>query len=1184
MIPLIPTLALAFFSFVSSSFVLLRIIVPVLPPHPLSKRVRPSEFGLPDYRSLSAADKSHVWLALCDVVALAMFLWEAMMEYRGSSTGFATSTDVTSSIRIWLALTLRQTCLLIVSVLTLAHVRMGKPVSFGERHWMLWAPAVVLVVTSTAIAGVLAGTGLPSFFFGVTAYSATLAIGSTVAFGCLVGTLYIIRRNLTALTEDADSWPPAKEPEEKPRPSFATEDVDALRDGSSWITSRAGSDHDSISAFSFSTHHTHVQHPAVASNPSIPAKSSFWFNPATPHNGNAHDSIPPVPPLPSPYRARALGDDHPDPFRRCESPTAHEARVRNGSSSSWLTSTSGTRPTAVSAWSYPTSRPESPELDAALASTQDLNSHLLRSRPNTPAMSSAQVLGGYGYTPSTGDTEKGFSTLSSTATKDVDLSLPRIISWLAGIWIPFALSSPYLLSVTSSHPEANKAISILIVLSVTISSPLLALNIVMRHGVPVPTGLFEMYKEPPSIVNRAPSPATTLPVFSTEYKRSGSMTVVEGRRSTDVWLAKGEAVDGKSRVGRALGMLAPSPKLSVLPPEEPIDEEPLTPPLPIQDAESLPPTVPPTPQSSNSAELGHTTRTRTQSKASSSARISESDSIAFTTKIMVAQRHYSTMAMTMVLPPSPVKPDEDVPTTPSADGSVMATGVAVSTPSAHQGHLRTRSASSWGSPRFPVSPPPSSPLPPTPPSVRYARLMSHKKSYSSGFDFGAVGHDDINEIDALSAGLLPLLVPGLKVGSDMRISHGEAIPSPHVEPATTSRTTKRGRRSVVKPTYEFGAIEGDFSSPEVHSTPYNRNNVRGRKTSAHKRNHFSLPSLALGKNGVHSLAAWTQSTAGALESKAQEYTTPSDGVDARRATVCLPSVAEDAALTTPPNADNHRNSIAVLLAALELPAPTDMEMNMNMLNLDGPLPSANSEVTLFDFEGIAPLAESTPPDYRRHSAASRASQRSKNARRSSIMYIKSDENAAPVRAAASSAANGRSDKSTEPQAQSRLREWSTRAVRPLVPKSSRFFQPTGTANPASASSSAVPPIPSTSPSTTHAAGLRPLSLLQDRSLNSQSTPVGTRGLSIKKKKQGAGENGGENAGRETGKARDSRRLDAENAPVAMPLAVKEKKHKRLRSLKLARSDTTRERAALRANEVLPDVVVRPPSEAYKMGW
>ena len=44
MIPLIPVLVLSFLSFASSAFVILRIIIPILPPHPLSRRVSPVRF------------------------------------------------------------------------------------------------------------------------------------------------------------------------------------------------------------------------------------------------------------------------------------------------------------------------------------------------------------------------------------------------------------------------------------------------------------------------------------------------------------------------------------------------------------------------------------------------------------------------------------------------------------------------------------------------------------------------------------------------------------------------------------------------------------------------------------------------------------------------------------------------------------------------------------------------------------------------------------------------------------------------------------------------------------------------------------------------------------------------------------------------------------------------------------
>ena len=47
MFPLVPALILAFVSFISSAFVILRILIPILPPHPLSRRVRPvSSFAM----------------------------------------------------------------------------------------------------------------------------------------------------------------------------------------------------------------------------------------------------------------------------------------------------------------------------------------------------------------------------------------------------------------------------------------------------------------------------------------------------------------------------------------------------------------------------------------------------------------------------------------------------------------------------------------------------------------------------------------------------------------------------------------------------------------------------------------------------------------------------------------------------------------------------------------------------------------------------------------------------------------------------------------------------------------------------------------------------------------------------------------------------------------------------------
>lgn len=416
-----------------------------------------SEFGLPNFRSLSPADKSHIWLASCDILALAIFIWEVINEYLGGPAGYAVVDSPASSVRLWIATTLRQSCLLIVAALTLLHVRMAHPVSFGAKHWMLWAPTLLLALTSTALAGVLAGAGVQSFYWGLLGYSTSVAVLSSIAFICLIATLVIIKPNLASLNDIREPWPSA-DLSEKPRPSFATEDIDVLKDGSSWITSRASSRHDSISAFSFSTHHTHSRmpsnassrlnlHPAVASHPSIPTKSSFWFNPATSFNGGRESPVPPVPPLPAPYRPSTPTfnvHDDPDPFRRSD------PRPRMGSQSSWLTEPSVYQPT-LSAWSFPGSRPGTPNLyPGAYPSTPDLpNTELLHadrlqsstavgSRPHASAMSSADVLGGYGYSPEAAKAENGPTAMAAVPTGELDISVYRAAGWLVTIWVPFA--------------------------------------------------------------------------------------------------------------------------------------------------------------------------------------------------------------------------------------------------------------------------------------------------------------------------------------------------------------------------------------------------------------------------------------------------------------------------------------------------------------------------------------------------------------------------------------------------------------------------------------------------------------------------------------------------------------------------------------------------------------------------
>lgn len=215
-----------------------------------------------------------------------------------------------------------------------------------------------------------------------------------------------------------------------------------------------------------------------------------------------------------------------------------------------------------------------------------------------------------------------------------------------------------------------------------------------------------------------------------------------------------------------------------------------------------------------------------------------------------------------------------------------------------------------------------------------------------------------------------------------------------------------------------------------------------------------------------------------------------------------------------------------------------------------PPPSANSEVTLFDFnpeDGSGPQAESTPHEsqrtHNRYSAQQDAPpvpRLPKSSRRSSIVYIKSDENTAPAPAPAPTATTSTT---TQPTA-SPFSQFTSR-VRPLIPK---------------VRSSKVQAKSSPSSENSPGGGLRPLSLLQNRDTNQGSSKADVRPLTPGKKKK------------------------SKAAVVADENNPQGTKSKTLKPLKLVRSETTKERAALRAQEVLPDVVVRPPSQYSAHGY
>jgi len=288
---------------------------------------------------------------------------------------------------------------------------------------------------------------------------------------------------------------------------------------------------------------------------------------------------------------------------------------------------------------------------------------------------------------------------------------------------------------------------------------------------------------------------------------TASITVVEGSRSGDVWIAQGDAVDGKGKLGRAIEVLNPCPKLSVIPPQECTDE-PVAPPLSMCNEFPL---------SKSKPKNAENDRRKTESNASS--HLSGDECLAITSKIMIAQRHYSTLAQTVI-----------VPSTPPEKGEVMATGA---TTKRISGHLRSRSTASVNGPSTPTptasfkispTPPPPFPLPPTPPSVRRALAITHKKSFSSGFSFNRPG--DITEVETMTAGVFPLFVPRLKVGDDAKATDEYSICSSH--------SRSHGTKALKK----INGLWLDSPSPHIAST--SARGLRNKKSGQHQK-HYSLP-------------------------------------------------------------------------------------------------------------------------------------------------------------------------------------------------------------------------------------------------------------------------------------------------------------------------------------------------------
>lgn len=292
--------------------------------------------------------------------------------------------------------------------------------------------------------------------------------------------------------------------------------------------------------------------------------------------------------------------------------------------------------------------------------------------------------------------------------------------------------------------------------------------------------------------------------------------------------------------------------------------------------------------------------------------------------------------------------------------------------------------------------------------------------------------------------------------------------------------------------------------------------------------------MGLGKNGAQSLSNWKTDVASALDTKAAKYATISHSDVARRNTVwggeagagsavhLLRPVKEEEEPARGAPSFGRSHSVRANGSALDVPSnarDSVATLIAEVASNNFPHPhSAASTATFFELDH-GPMAESTPHNSINPNKRDRSRAAAERAeRRSSIKYIKTqDENNAHNIAQRATSSN------------QTWAQWSWNAVKPLLSKLQEATAPETTQ--ASTSGSLGSP----------SGGLRPLSLLTERNTDVNARP-GVPPLALGRQQRPRAGNG-------------------------------------LKPLKLGRSESTRQRGFLRKDEVVPDVVVRPPSNA-----
>ncbi|KAF8607515.1 hypothetical protein BDV93DRAFT_552356 [Ceratobasidium sp. AG-I] len=795
--PLVLTLALSLLSILSSGFVILKIAFPVLVARPFNRK----GLSFDARRGFTASEKCYLWLAYLDVFALCIFLWQAIIETQSASPNV--SADAGAA-----------TCLMVIAANAIVYTHMGRSATFGKVDYLLWAPTTVFIVVSTVIAGILVHFDVLPLMPGIATYVTVLAIGSTMSFGFLFAPWLAIRRHFDTPGANYGSWPPPGKTQQ--RGTFSTEDIDALKDGSSWFTSIYGSRGETMSSFSFLTTRTGTSSPrpiqeVLSSGSALLNKSPYWASPATSEKMTlARDpNVPPVRSVSALYRPQPLARPDSDFFMRDVSSRAssdfarqsadtrhsiyqhsvHAANSRTSFSTdnakSWLTSPTQSQAT-LTEWSFPAtmSSPSTPSLQQpafnipitrslatpALLATPGLAVSSRCSTPDPFLRSSNENVthpSNERYSPAL----RGYGSLKERSLSEIEqgrrsiskrVSSVNLIGWLISVWVPLGLSLPYLLIHSRRHSFAPQIISTMLMLSVTISSPLLALS--LAFSVPLsgtPTRPFTNEKLPTAwtrdndhpkkgyggtpnlLVNtRAHTPARLIATSTSPFSD----------RTSPKWQPS-ITPEGKGKLWQALGLLYPTPRLAIMSSTDAnlydagMDIEPPLSAGGQVNTISIPTVEIISEEGMNKRLSAEEARFRTLSEASSHE--SGYTDTGFNARIEVGRRHYSNLAhaQTVVITPSPTRssfaelhPNQHLRLRPISSVSI-------------QSSLHSRSSSAPLLQNSAPTLPPTDPLPPIPDSTK----SPHTRARSSGYLLSSISN--VRGLESIMPSLLPHLAP-----------------------------------------------------------------------------------------------------------------------------------------------------------------------------------------------------------------------------------------------------------------------------------------------------------------------------------------------------------------------------------------------------------------------------------------